>query len=168
MKIPTSFVFVFITDLSDSCCPHSERAAKQVVPSLQRSCSQTQGALKFPPTTLTRFVCFGRFSAASCRVQMSRSNKHSFGGWATRQKQSVTGMAWTHMAWFLCTGSHPPPPSFLHIYEWLANKDQGSEQNEEKHIWARAACPLALRKPQSCLTVTRTYLTACYQLSFPT
>lgn len=40
---------------------------------------------------------------------MSRSNKHSFGGWATWQKQRVTRIAWTHTAWFLCTVSHPSP-----------------------------------------------------------
>lgn len=90
---------------------HIQKAANvvRVVPSLKQSHSQAYCVLKFPPTTLTRFVCFSWFTPVSCRVQMSRSNKHSFGGWATWQKQSVTGIVWKHMAWFLRTVSHPSP-----------------------------------------------------------
>lgn len=62
------------------------------------------------------------------------------------------------------------PPSFLHMYEYLA-KNQGYEQTEENISEARAACALALRKPNvTWLAITRTRLRAWrrYQLSLPT
>lgn len=47
------------------------------------------------PTTRAGFVFLCLLTTISCSVQMSRSNKHSLGGWARQWKQSVTGTAWT-------------------------------------------------------------------------
>lgn len=103
--------------------------AKQVVLQLKQSHPQAQCTLKFLPTTLTCVVCFGQLVVVSCRVQMSRSNKYSFGGWATRRKQCQWGWL-VHLAQFLCTGFQPSPISFLHAYSIL-QKNQGYEQTKE-------------------------------------
>lgn len=117
-----------------------QRTAKQVVPSLKQP-FELSARLKFPPTTLTRFVCSSQFTAASCRVQMSRSNKHSFGGWATRQKQKRHQDSVNAHGSIPLYSITPLPPSFLHIYEDFVKKIKAMNRLRTTHLCNSSMSP---------------------------
>lgn len=109
-----------------------------------RGCPGWSRVLLQPPTTWAGFVFLCLLTTISCPVQMSRSNKHSLGGWARQRKQSVTGTAWTLRALVPLQGRVLPLLSCM--CTWQKSRLWTGWEN----IWEEVAPSPGTQEAQSC------------------